>query len=68
MELLLRYAALGLAYWAFSLVAFGTPVEVLRLPWRVRWRAHAVTCAATVAAWPVAAASDLCEWQRRGPA
>jgi len=66
MELFLRYAALGVAYWAFSLLAFGTPCDILRLPRHVRWRAHAVTCAATVAVWPVAAASDLREWQRRG--
>ncbi len=67
MELLLRYAAFGLAYWAFSLMAFGTPRGLTRLPWAVRYRAHAVAMAATVAAWPVAAWSDLRSWTRSGP-
>jgi hypothetical protein len=66
-DLFLQYVAIGLAYWAFSLSLFGTPRDLVRLPWTIRWRAHAVTCAATVAAWPLAAASDLRSWSRSGP-
>lgn len=67
MELLLRYAAFGMTYWAFSLTAFGTPGDLSRLPWGVRCRAHAVAMAAMVAVWPVAAWSDLRSWTRTGP-
>ena len=58
-DLLFRYASVGLVYWALSLVAFGVPLELARVPARVRWRAHLVACVATVAAWPLAAASDI---------
>ena len=67
MDIILRYTALGLGYWAFSLQAFGVPRDLGHLPWSVRWRAHATTCAATVAAWPLAVASDLHSWSRSGP-
>ena len=64
MDIILRYLALGLAYWAFSLHAFGIPLDLLGLPRSVRWRAHAVTCAVTVVVWPLAAVNDLRSWSR----
>ena len=67
LDILLRYTAIGLAYWAMGLLAFGTPVDLLALPRAIRWRAHAVVCAATVAVWPLAAVNDLRAWSRSWP-
>lgn len=59
LELILRYLALGLAYWAFSLIAFGSPAEIWKLPGWVRWRVHTTACLVIVAIWPWAVWNDI---------
>ena len=62
----MRYAVIGLFYWLAGVLIFGSPGELAAVPRRVRWRAHATACLATVLAWPLALLCDLASYRRRG--